>query len=153
MIWGFVTTLHTLAAVFWVGGIAFMLLILHPASGTLPPAERVALMTVVFRRFLSGVWLAIVILYITGIGLIFGLYGGMASTPLPIHIMFGVAHAMTALFLGLWFGPYRAFRRHSAVQDTASALAAAGRIRRFATANFVLGLLACTLGAGTAFWG
>ncbi len=139
--------LHALAAITWVGGLIFLRFVLHPASLELLPAQRVALMAQVLRRFFRLVWIAIAVLYMTGIALIVTLYGSMAVTPLPVHFMIGVAHAMTAVFLYVWFRPYAAFRRHRADGDEAAALAAGFHVRRWATANLALGLLASFLGA------
>lgn len=151
--WGALTALHALAAIWWVGGMAFTLLILHPASQTLAPADRIRLSSLVFKRFLGTVWLAIIVLYATGTGLIIGLYGGMASTPLPVHFMLGVALVMTLLFVALWFGPYAVFRRAVAASDVPAAAAAGAKIRRIVAANLSLGLFAAILGGGGMFWG
>jgi uncharacterized membrane protein len=44
--------IHLLAAVFWVGGMAFAYTVLRPAAGPLDPAVRLPLWRRVFARFL-----------------------------------------------------------------------------------------------------
>ncbi len=51
---------HILAAVFWVGGMAFAYTILRPAAGAIEPPVRLTLWRDVFGRFLPWVGLAIV---------------------------------------------------------------------------------------------
>jgi len=140
-------TLHGFAAILWVGGLVFMYLVLRPSLQELAPESRVALMAGIFRRFFQLVWGSIAVLYVTGSGLIHSLYGTMAATPLPVHFMIGVAHVMTGVFVYVWFRPYARFRRLVADGDVADALTAAYPVRRWATVNLALGLVASLLGA------
>src|ERR1700675_1888451 len=48
---------HILAAVIWVGGMFFALMVLRPSTGPLEPAVRLALWHRVFSRFFAWVWL------------------------------------------------------------------------------------------------
>jgi len=44
--------IHLLAAVYWVGGMAFAYTVLRPAAGALDPPARLPLWRRVFTRFL-----------------------------------------------------------------------------------------------------
>lgn len=58
--------LHILAAVALVGGIAFMMLCVAPASKVLDDSQRKLFMQAVHARFLKIVWVAIIVLLVTG---------------------------------------------------------------------------------------
>ena len=73
-------TLHLLAAIIWVGGMFFAYMALRPVAGSLlEPPVRLKLWTQVFSRFFPWVWLTVLVLLITGLWMIFGVYGGMAK--------------------------------------------------------------------------
>ena len=63
-------TLHLLAALIWVGGMFFAWMVLRPATATLQAPERLTLWLEVFRRFFVWVWIAVVALPITGVGML-----------------------------------------------------------------------------------
>jgi uncharacterized membrane protein len=79
--------LHIFAAVAWVGGMFFAVVVLRPASGPLDPATRLALWQRVFERFFPWVFTAIVLLLLSGYAMVFGVFGGFAAAGLHIHIM------------------------------------------------------------------
>lgn len=66
----FVKLIHLAAAIFWMGGMAFMLLALRPAVvALLQPPERLRLMGAVWKRFFPVVLVSIVALLATGTNL------------------------------------------------------------------------------------
>ena len=83
---------HILAAVFWVGGMAFAYTILRPAAGRWKPPVRLSLWRRVFASFLPWVGLSIVVLLVSGFWMIFILFGGMANVPLYVNLMLGHRH-------------------------------------------------------------
>ena len=114
---GIALTLHVLAVIVWVGGMFFAHQILRPvALAELEPPERQVLWSGVFRRFFAWVWAAVVLIVATGYWIIFAVYGGMANLGLHVHIMNGTGLVMVALFVFLFFVPYRAFRRAVAAE-------------------------------------
>ncbi len=59
--------IHILFAMVWIGGMVFNLLFLHPAMRGIKPEEtRTTVALRVLKRFFLGVWLSIVVLFITG---------------------------------------------------------------------------------------
>src|SRR5262245_49607799 len=68
--------LHVLAAVLWVGGMAFAYLVLRPSAGPLATDARLQLWQRVFSRFFPLVWASIVVLLISGFGMILFYLGG-----------------------------------------------------------------------------
>ncbi|MFP6688130.1 MAG: hypothetical protein VCD31_02255 [Alphaproteobacteria bacterium] len=73
------SALHIIAAVVWVGGMFFAVLVLRPSAGALEPADRLALWGRVFARFFPWVWASIVLLLASGYWMIFAGKGGFAG--------------------------------------------------------------------------
>jgi uncharacterized membrane protein len=102
--------IHLVAAVFWVGGMAFAYTVLRPAAGTLDPPVRLPLWRGVFARFLPWVGVSIVALLATGFPMMFLMFGGFADAPPYLHIMATTGILMTLLYLHLLFAPWRRFQ-------------------------------------------
>jgi uncharacterized membrane protein len=145
--------LHVLAAVVWVGGMFFALLILRPAAGALEPPERLPLWGRVFDRFFPWVWAAVILLPASGYWMIMKGWGGMAHLPVYLHLMQGAGWLMILVFLHLWFAPYRRLKRAIAAQDYPAGGRELNRIRILVTVNLVLGLLNAAIGASGRYWG
>jgi uncharacterized membrane protein len=139
--------LHMLAAVVWVGGMAFALMVLRPSLAVLEPPQRMALHAQVFRRFFLIVWHAMPLQLLTGYAMLFGLLGGFVAVNWAVHAMHLFGLLMTAIFLVVFFGPWRTMKAALAAQDRAGAAAAADRIRKMIGANLVLGALTVLVAA------
>lgn len=137
--------LHVLSTVVWVGGMFFAYLCLRPvAASTLEPPQRLALWSGVFERFFPWVWLSVILLLVTGHGIIQQM-GGLAGLPLHIHVMLGIGYVMAAIFVYLYFVPYPRLRRAVAGQDWKAGGADLNRIRILVGTNLALGLANITL--------
>ena len=145
--------LHTFAAVVWVGGMFFALLVLRPASGLLDPGPRLALWSGVLGRFFTWVIAAIVLLLVSGYAMIFGVYAGFRGIGRHVHIMQGLGLIMMLLFFHLYFAPWRRFRAALGRQDNAAAAAQLGQIRWIVTINLILGLVTVAVGSSGRYWG
>jgi uncharacterized membrane protein len=140
--------LHVLAALVWVGGMFFAWMILRPATGlTLQPPQRLRLWLEVLRRFFVWVWLALLILPISGIGLLQLRFTGFESAPRYVHVMIGLYLAMLALFLRVQLLQLPALRRAVDAQDWPAGGVALGRIRRLVGFNLLLGLALVAIAA------
>lgn len=131
-------TIHLLSAVFWIGGMGFAYLVLRPSLAVLEPPQRIALHTQVFRRFFLIIWHAMPLMLLTGFGMLFGYYGGMSDVDRSIHIMMLLGLIMAAVFVAIFFGPYRRFRGSD---DRAVKVAALDSIRKLIAVNLVLGVV------------
>lgn len=129
--------LHVLAAALWVGGMFFAILVLRPSLAALEPAQRLALHARVFQRFFLVVWHAMPLVILSGYAMIFWVFGGMAGTRWPVHVMTLLGLLMGAVFVFLFFVPYRRFRD---AQDGPSKAQAVDTIRKLITFNLVLGV-------------
>jgi uncharacterized membrane protein len=71
--------IHLLAAVFWVGGMAFAYWVLRPAAGALEPPARLPLWRRVFASFLPWVAVSIVALLASGFAMVSVMFDGFAA--------------------------------------------------------------------------
>ena len=145
--------LHSAAAVVWVGGMFFALLILRPATGPLDPPARLALWSRVLGRFFSWVLAAIVLLLITGYAMIFAVFGGFRGIGPHVNIMQGLGIIMMLAFFHLYFAPWRRFCAALERQDYPNAARQLDQIRWIVTLNLVLGLLTVVIASSGRYWG
>ena len=143
---------HILAAVFWVGGMAFAYTILRPATGAIEPPVRLTLWRDVFRRFLPWVGLAIIALLVSGYAMMLITFGGFHRAPLFVHVMQGVGIVMMLLYLHLYFAPWR--RMQKAVRESQWPVAGQqlATIRKLVAINLVLGIVTILVGSTGRYW-
>ncbi|MDP3979195.1 MAG: CopD family protein [Pseudomonas sp.] len=140
--------LHLLAALVWVGGMFFAWMILRPAAvSALEAPARLKLWLEVFQRFFYWVWAAVIVLPITGVGLLNLRFSGFETAPRYVHIMIGLYIAMLALFLRVQALQLPELRRAVAAEDWPSGGAVLGRIRRLVGINLILGLVLISIAA------
>jgi uncharacterized membrane protein len=133
--------LHLLAALVWVGGMFFAWMILRPAAVTvLEPPARLTLWLEVFRRFFRWVWLAVLVLPVSGFAMLYLRFTGFHGAPRYVHVMFGLYLAMLAIFLRIQVLQLPALRRAVGAQDWPTGGAVLGGIRRLVGINLLLGL-------------
>lgn len=144
--------LHLLAALFWVGGMAFAYWVLRPAAGPLDPPVRLPLWRRVFATFLPWVGAAIVVLLATGYAMIAVYFGGFAGAPAYVNVMQGLGLIMVLLYLHLFFAPWRRFRTavdQNVLPDAAKAL---NQIRQIVAINLALGIAVVIVGGTGRYW-
>ena len=133
--------LHLVAAVIWVGGMIFAHTSLRPvAAQLLEPPVRLELWVQVFRRFFVLVWLSIAILLISGYWMLFAYFGGFAGAGTHIHIMHGAGLLMVAIYMFVFFAPYRRLKQAVIVKDYPLAAANLNQIRALVGTNILIGL-------------
>jgi len=143
--------LHVLSAVIWVGGMFFAYVCLRPAAAALlEPADRLKLWGDVFARFFPYVIVAIVVLIVSGHGLI-ALYGGFAAIGKHVHLMLASGYVMVALFLHVYFAPFKRLKRFVAEENWSDAAHNLNQIRKLVGINLLLGLLTVAVGSGGRF--
>ncbi|MCS7307735.1 MAG: CopD family protein [Aquificaceae bacterium] len=98
---------HILSAIVWVGGMIYSLLFLKPSLKELSQEEqRYKLMRAVFSRFFPAVWLSILLLFITGMGLWHGYRKDFSANPL-FHTKLFLFALMTLIFAYIYFFLFR----------------------------------------------
>ncbi|MDD2770545.1 MAG: CopD family protein [Methylococcus sp.] len=142
--------LHVLSAVLWVGGMLFAHQALRPAAGLLQEPERLKLWSAVFGHFFPWVKAAIVLLFLTGFGLIRA-YGGFGQVGWPVHLMLLIALTMTVIFGVIYARPYKALKAAVAAEDWPAGSEALGVIRRLVGINLLLGLMTVAVASGGRF--
>ena len=130
--------LHLLCAVLWVGGMFFAYVVLRPSMAAIEAPQRMLLHTRVFKLFFLVIWHAMPLILITGFAMVFAFGPGMAGEPWQVHAMLGLGLLMALVFLLIFFGPYRQFRRTIDRTRMASSL---DNIRKLIGVNLILGLL------------
>ena len=133
--------MHLLSVVVWVGGIFFAYMVLRPAAAEiLQPPQRLPLWNDVFRRFFKWVWIAILLLLISGVAMIFQ-FGGMHEVPKYVHIMLLLGTIMIAIFAYVYFVAYAKFKISVTSADWPNAAATLATIRKLVGTNLLIGLL------------
>jgi len=129
---------HVAAAIFWMGGMAFMVLALRPALAQLEPPLRLPLVASVLRRFFAVVGISIAVLALTGVWL----YLDAELRPRGWHAMAGIGLVMALVFGHIFFAPYRRLKHAVAGQAWADAGRAAAQVSSLAKVNLGLGWIA-----------
>lgn len=139
-------SLHVLAAVIWIGGMFFAWMVLRPAAvSELQAPERLKLWSEVLRRFFRWVWITVLVLPISGIGMWHMRFEGLAAAPRYVHIMAGLFLVMLALFLRIQLLQLPELKRAVSTQSWPEGGAALGKIRQLVGINLLLGLLVVAL--------
>jgi uncharacterized membrane protein len=140
--------LHLLASLVWVGGMFFAHSALRPAAAeVLQPPERLTLLCGVFKRFFLWVKGSILVLFVTGFGLI-SLMGAQAKLGGHVHAMLLIAVIMTIIFAYIYARPFKQLKAAVAAQQWADGALALGQIRKLIFTNLVLGIVTVAIGAG-----
>ena len=135
-------TLHVLAALVWVGGMFFAWMILRPAAvAALEGPARLKLWMNVFQRFFVWVWVAVLILPISGVGLLQLRFNGFETAPRYVQVMMGLYVVMTALFIRIQALQLPELRTAVAAKDWATGAQVLGRIRKLVGINLIVGLV------------
>ncbi|APV41123.1 MULTISPECIES: CopD family protein [Pseudomonas] len=145
---GIVYTLHVLSALVWVGGMFFAWMVLRPAAmKALEGPARLKLWVEVFQGFFRWVWVAVVLLPISGVGMIHLQYSGFEAAPRYVQVMMGLYVVMTALFIRIQALLLPELRTAVAAQDWPTGAATLGKIRKLVGINLLVGLVLVAIAA------
>ncbi|RON55027.1 CopD family protein [Pseudomonas frederiksbergensis] len=143
-----VYTLHVLSALVWVGGMFFAWMVLRPAAmKALEGPGRLKLWVEVFQGFFRWVWVAVVLLPISGVGMIHLQYTGFEAAPRYVQVMMGLYVVMTALFIRIQALLLPELRTAVQAQDWPAGAAALGKIRKLVGINLIVGLVLVAIAA------
>ncbi|WP_095128041.1 CopD family protein [Pseudomonas sp. Irchel s3h14] len=139
---GILYTLHVLSALVWVGGMFFAWMVLRPAAmKALEGPARLKLWVEVFQGFFRWVWVAVVLLPVSGVGMIHLQYSGFEAAPRYVQVMMGLYVVMTALFIRIQALMLPELRTAVAAQDWPTGAATLGKIRKLVGINLIVGLV------------
>ena len=143
-----VYSLHVLAALVWVGGMFFAWMVLRPAAvKALEGPARLKLWVEVFQGFFRWVWVAVVLLPVSGVGMLHMHFNGFETAPRYVQVMMGLYVVMTALFIRIQALMLPELRTAVAAQDWPAGAGILGRIRRLVGINLLVGLLLVAIAA------
>ena len=141
--------LHVASVVIWVGGMAFAYTCLRPtAAQQLEPPQRLTLWVGVFEKFFPYVWASVILLPLTGFGLMFSIWDSFGSSPLYVHIMYGIGIVMIMIYLHVFFAPYRRLKQAVAIQDWPAGGKQLNQIRILIRINLTLGIVVIGVASG-----
>ncbi|MBV7547756.1 CopD family protein [Pseudomonas sp. PDM26] len=141
-------SLHVLAALVWVGGMFFAWMVLRPAAITaLEGPARLKLWVEVFQGFFRWVWVAVVLLPVSGVGMLNLHFNGFETAPRYVQVMMGLYVVMTALFIRIQALMLPELRTAVIGQDWPAGAAILGRIRRLVGINLLVGLAVVAIAA------
>ncbi len=126
----------------------FALVVLRPATAGLEPARRLVLWAGVLKRFFPWVWVAVLVLPITGYWLVFNVFGGFGLAQGYIHVMHLLGLIMIAVFVFLYYKIYPAFKAAVSKEAWPEAGVELNRIRKLVLLNLCLGLVLLCAVAG-----
>jgi uncharacterized membrane protein len=133
--------LHLAAAIFWMGGMAFMVMAVRPSLHEhLQPPARLPLVVAVLRRFFVVVIVSIAVLLATGVWLLLQVPG--AQAPAGWHAMAGLGVLMMLVFGHIFFAPWRGLQRAVAAQEWPEGGRRMNQIALLVKVNLGLGWLA-----------
>ena len=142
--------LHVVAAVIWVGGMIFAHVFLRPvAASQLEPPQRLSLWVGVFGRFFPVVWACIIIILVTGYGVI-GMYypDGFKGLPMHINLMMVLGIVMMLIFFHVFFAPYKRLKKSVVAEDWPAGGKALTQIRHLVGVNMIIGLITAAIATG-----
>lgn len=143
-------SLHTLAAVFWIGGIFFAYMVMRPVSVQLEPPARLRMWVSIYTRFFPWVWIFIAVLILSGYLDMFARFG--QSPLLYLIAMQVVGWLMILIFAWLYFVLFARLRRAVAAENWSEGGAVMNPIRRVMAVNLGLGVLISVIGVAGPFF-
>ena len=136
--------LHLLGVAVWVAGMFFAYMALRrAAAAVLEPPLRLPLWHQTLRRFFLWVWVAVVLILVSGLHMIAALGG--RDAPAYAWIMLVIGIVMMLIFAHVFFAAFRRLERAVAAADWKAGGAALGQIRKLVGLNLILGLITITV--------
>lgn len=145
--------LHMLASVLWMGGLFFALVVLRPALDGLSEDERRRLWGRLLPRAFAVAWICVVILLVTGYGVLYFGYEGLAGAGTHVRIMEWLGLVMFLMFGWMYFRPFRQFMQALAEDDRQRQAVEMVRLKGANGLILALGLIVLALAATGNFWG
>ena len=132
---------HLAAGVIWLGGMAAMIWAVRPAAIALfEPPIRLPFLTMAMGRFFKVVAACVLVLLLTGGGMLVGV--DMKLAPRGWHAMLGIGVLMCLIFAHIYAGPFRKLKLALAQENLPAAASQLAKIHPLMILNFALGWLA-----------
>ena len=142
---------HLVAINIWVGGMFFIIIVLGKVVSTFEVPAQQAFWQHTLKRFFFWVWLAVIGLLGTGIGMIFYRFGDLAITPWYIITMACLGISMVVIFMVIYFVFYKNFEREFKAGNIEGSRDQLRMIRRLGIVNMVLGFCVVVVIGGSPY--
>ncbi len=144
--------LHLLSAIIWIGGMFFAYVCLRPSlPEVLEPPQAARVLNASLGRFFRWVWVAAIVLLLTGFYMAFKRYG-FGIWPGWLYTMTGVGIIMMLLFGHIYFAPYRRLKRSLKAGEPAATGKAIAQIRSIVAINLCLGVIVALAASAGRYW-
>jgi len=145
--------LHLLASTIWVGGMFFAYMALRPAAAEiLEPSVRLELWSQTFKRFFLWVWLAVILIPLSGYWMILQVWGSFSTIGLDLKMMHIIGWVMILIFMFVFVVPYRRLKQALSDSDLNSAANALALIRKLVALNLTLGFIVIIIAGAGRYW-
>ncbi len=149
MIYPVLLALHVLAVVIWVGGMFFAYYALRPAAAeVLEPPQRLSLWVATFKRFFPWVWLSVIIILVSGFGIMLSL--PIVSTYIIVMAALGIL--MMCIFLYVYFVPYQRLKDEVKNENWPNGAKRLGKIRTLVGINTTIGIITIIVATTGRVW-
>lgn len=138
------SSVHALAAVFWVGSMFFSLYILKAGLGMVDGALRLQMLDRILRLLFAWVWAFVVLIFLSGWIILHIKYRPALDTSVwswPVWLMMIFGHIMILNFFYIFFVLYKKFRSNLEIGDFGGAAQSFVGLRLFILINFYIGTL------------
>ena len=142
---------HLVAINIWVGGMFFIIVVLGKVVSTLEVTAQQEFWQHTLKRFFFWVWLAVIGLLGSGIGMIFYRFGDLAITPWYIIVMACLGISMAVIFMVIYFIFYKNFKREFNAGNIEGSSDQLRMIRRLGIVNMVLGFCVVVVIGGSPY--
>jgi uncharacterized membrane protein len=144
---------HIFAVIVWIGGMFFARLALQPTAMELDPTQHLKLWSRILSRFFPWVWGAAIILPLSGVGLLFMIFGSPKTVEgAHIYTMMVLGWMMIGLFCYTFFGPFHTMKQRIVQQHFPEAIQSLNQIRQAITINLLLGISISTMAVIGSYW-
>lgn len=151
MLNAFAFIFHLVAINIWIGGMFFIIIVLGKVVSTLEVKEQHAFWQQTLKRFFFWVWLAVIGLLSTGVGMIFYRFGSLANTSRYVLVMASLGISMVVVFMVIYFVFYRNFQRELNSGNIEGGRQQLRIIRRLGIVNMVLGFCVVVVIGGSPY--
>ena len=102
----------------------------------------------IFGRFFPWVWASVATILLTGLWIIFSIFGGFANVGMYVHLMLGLGIVMMLIFMHVFFAPYKRLKTAVAAEDWPAGGKALSQIRTLVGTNTIIGLVTIAVASG-----
>ena len=139
--------LHVVATIVLFGGLFFGLAVFRPIARDLDVETALSLWQQMLSRFFAWGWVSLLLILVTGIGMVFLKFGGFSGVPMIHRGNMVIGIPAIVLFGYLFVGPWQRYRRTMSRRDWNAAQREIRRVRVVMSIILVLGLVASVVSA------